>query len=79
MYYVYYGHLTADTDSEFATHELKCFGTKDGVLNFYEIWMNPDNHGSHEECSECYFNVIEGKELFLKPKEKVIEYELEEK
>ena len=75
-YFVIYGHYTESNYNEPPQYEIEAFDTKEEVLKLHAEWLNPENYGDHEYCSECIFKVIKGTELSLKPVEKVVKYEL---
>lgn len=76
-YYVFYGHVTADNYDQPDHHEVLTFDTEGEVLKLHGDWLNPENYGNHDDCSNCVFRVFHGDELKLKAVQKVTQYELQ--
>src|SRR5271154_1553793 len=75
-YFVVIGHITSDNYNEPPHYQIRVLPNKEAVLSLYKEWLNPEESGSHEDCSECIFRVFQGSELNLVAKEKVVAYEL---
>ena len=77
-YYVYSGYVSDDNyDGPSEGHPcytLKEFGEEKGVIDFKKEFNEVIN--GYADCGHIIFKVFEGKELQVKPKEKVIDYEL---
>lgn len=74
MFYVYSGYVNADNYdcSESPVYTVNEFRTSQEVMNFKKKF----DEGVYDECANIVFRVFEGKELKLRPKHVVTEYEL---
>jgi hypothetical protein len=75
MYYVYHGYVNSDNydASEGPIFKLSQCETEEQVLELKKEF----DEGIYDGCAHITFRVIEGKELELIPKEKVIVWKLE--
>jgi hypothetical protein len=75
-YFVVVGHITSDNYNDPPHYEIRVLPNQEAVLSLHKEWLDPEETGSHEDCSECIFRVFKGTELSLVAKEKVVAYEL---
>lgn len=72
-YFVYYGKVNPDNYDQYPTHVLKQFSSKDVVLRLYKEFQE----GLRDDDDEVIFKVFEGKELSIKEKKIVTDWDLE--
>jgi len=74
-YFVYYGHTTPDNYKGSPNHLLQEYDSVEQVCDLRLKWTNPENF-SHEECQNCYFQVVRGRRQEMRPKQIVDTWEL---